>query len=159
MIKPTEIMLSSAPSIDILSLIRCATCFQVSICEMDRPVNIRSSSFHHLLKLLGGFFPFSSEEHDTGVKEPSSYGETGQNMADISIDNGYLLYIPDTDEPAPTPYWKTFMAVGKLAEHIGYENDDLGSDQFYLLDEDENLLAVQMLEPIDENGALSLIHI
>ena len=74
-------------------------------------------------------------------------------MADISVDGGYLFYIPYMGEPSPEPYWKTFMAVGKLAEHIGYENDDPGSDQFYLLDENEKLLAIQMLEPIDENGA------
>lgn len=74
-------------------------------------------------------------------------------MADISVDDGYLFYIPYMGEPMPKPYWKAFMVVAKLAEHIGYENDEIGSDQFYLLDEDEKLLGIQMLEPVDENGA------
>lgn len=53
----------------------------------------------------------------------------------------------------PKPYWKAFMVVAKLAEHIGYDKDDPESEQFYLLDEDEKLLGIQMLEPVDNNGA------
>ena len=74
-------------------------------------------------------------------------------MADISVDDGYLFYMPYMGKPTPKPYWKAFMVVAALAEHIGFENDDPESDQFYLLDEDKKLLGIQMIEPVDDNGA------
>ena len=78
-----------------------------------------------------------------------------QGMAEIFYDHGVVfLAYPQEDLP-PTPYWKTFMAIGHAIADGGElrvdENED-GNWAFF--DKDGTLLGIQMEDPVDaESGA------
>jgi hypothetical protein len=71
-------------------------------------------------------------------------------MAEIFADEGLCLYLPDSDEPT-RPYWKAFMAMAIRVDNmdISMENEDMA----VFRDKKDNVIGVQMPEPVDNNGA------
>ena len=68
-------------------------------------------------------------------------------MAEIFADNGLIIYMPSNEIPT-NPYWKAFMQVAGLTETMDIVE---GEEDFVVFrDEDEDILAIQMPEPVDE---------
>ena len=71
-------------------------------------------------------------------------------MAEIFADNGLIIYMPSNDIPS-NPYWKAFMEVAVLTDSMDIFEED--TDFVVFRDEGDDILAIQMPEPIDDNGA------
>ena len=72
----------------------------------------------------------------------------------VHVDEGWLIYMPNCPHDTPVaPYWMQFVGIGKFAENIIWKDDDPGTHQFILLDEDMEILAVNIKEPVNDDGA------
>ena len=71
-------------------------------------------------------------------------------MAEIFADEGLCLYLPDSDEPT-RPYWKAFMAMTIQVDNMDFSMEN--HDMCVFRDKKDNVIGVQMPEPVDNNGA------
>ncbi len=68
-------------------------------------------------------------------------------MPDIYNDNGMILYIMEDGGVPVYPYWKAFMRVANLTRSV--EKVD---DVDVLLDAEESIVAIQMPDPVNDEG-------
>ena len=72
----------------------------------------------------------------------------------IHVDDGWLIYMPNCPPDTPiSPYWMQFVGVGKFAENVIWKDDDPETQQFILLNEDMEIIAVNIKEPVNDDGA------
>ena len=72
----------------------------------------------------------------------------------IHVDDGWLIYMPNCPPDTPiSPYWMQFVGVGKFAENVIWKDDDPETRQFILLNEDMEIIAVNIKEPVNDDGA------
>jgi hypothetical protein len=72
-------------------------------------------------------------------------------MAEVIADeNGYIMWFPLVDKPS-VPYWASIMAAAKFCEKVVV--DEECSDNCIFVTKDGRVLAVQMLDPVDNAGA------
>ena len=72
----------------------------------------------------------------------------------VHVDDGWLIYMPNCPEDTPvTPYWIQFIGIARIAESIEFKDDDPETGQFILLNDDMEIIAVNIKEPVNDDGA------
>lgn len=72
----------------------------------------------------------------------------------VHVDEGYLIYMPNVDSDTPvTPYWVQFILLAKMSENILWKDDDPETHQFVMFNEDMEITAVNIKEPVNDDGA------
>ena len=72
----------------------------------------------------------------------------------IHVDDGWLIYMPNCPPDTPiSPYWMQFIGIAKISENILWKDDDPETQQFILFDEDMTVVAVNIKEPVNDDGA------
>lgn len=75
-------------------------------------------------------------------------------MDRVHVDDGWLIYMPNVFSDTPvSPYWMQFIGIAKFSENILWKDDDPETKQFVLFDENMETTAVNIREPINEDGA------
>ena len=72
----------------------------------------------------------------------------------VHVDEGWLIYMPNCPHDTPvTPYWMQFIFAAVVSENIIWKDDDPETRQFILLNEDMEIIAVNIKEPVNDDGA------
>lgn len=71
-------------------------------------------------------------------------------MAEVYADEDYLIWLPLVEEPS-IPYWKSIMAAAKYTDKVIV--DTKCEENCIFTDSEGKVLAVQMLDPVDNTGA------
>jgi len=71
-------------------------------------------------------------------------------MAEVFADNGTIIWIGDDGDSPRYPYWKAFMQVAVNTDSMGtsMQNEDF----MVFFDKDDNILAIQMPDPVTDDG-------
>lgn len=71
-------------------------------------------------------------------------------MAEVFIDNGFLLYLAETGKQN-LPFWVKFFALADAIDKVQADEEDDLQCCFY--DKDGQVLALQIHDPVDADGA------
>ena len=69
-------------------------------------------------------------------------------MAEIFYDNGSLFLIVGDGGLPESPYWNSFLRIGATAGSV----DGDGNGNWVFCDEDGEVIALQMLDPVTDTG-------
>ena len=77
-----------------------------------------------------------------------------KEMDRVHVSDGWLIYMPDVPGDTPiTPYWMQFIGIATMSENILWKDGDPESHQFILFDENMKIVAVNIKEPVNDDGA------
>ena len=71
----------------------------------------------------------------------------------VFYDDGQVFYIPDA--LGDRPWWQEFFLMAQRLDHVKthFHPSEPDIEHLILVDEEENLLAVQLADPVNDDGA------
>tara|TARA_Y100001935_G_C17289302_1_gene502307 strand:- start:1363 stop:1938 length:576 start_codon:yes stop_codon:yes gene_type:complete len=102
----------------------------------------------------GGAPPHLSRKENFKIIEFKESEMIDQEMDRVHVDDGWLIYMPDVPGDTPvSPYWMQFIGIAKMSESILWKDGDPETHQFILFNENMEIVAVNIKEPVNDDSA------